>query len=178
MGVLYDEPFGAAAEYTGDSNFVSKGDLNASIQQLTNGRFNGATIGDEIVRLTDAANNTALPDNIRADAKAGATSLSTAVAIARAEAGNAGENTNVEVRSQSLTGILGMKFGANKNFQIYAGPVAQRIQSETKLRGLAYGPATGYTSNSNPDMDYGYICLLYTSPSPRDRQKSRMPSSA
>ena len=25
---------------------------------------------------------------------------------------------------------------------------------------------------------YKYICLLYTSPSPRDRQKSRMPSSA
>ena len=24
----------------------------------------------------------------------------------------------------------------------------------------------------------GYLCLLYTSPSPRDRQKSRMPSSA
>ena len=24
----------------------------------------------------------------------------------------------------------------------------------------------------------GYVCLLYTSPSPRDRQKSRMPSSA
>ena len=28
-------------------------------------------------------------------------------------------------------------------------------------------------------MDYmDYSCLLYTSPSPRDRQKSRMPSSA
>ena len=26
--------------------------------------------------------------------------------------------------------------------------------------------------------DGGYSCLLYTSPSPRDRQKSRMPSSA
>ena len=26
--------------------------------------------------------------------------------------------------------------------------------------------------------DHFYICLLYTSPSPRDRQKSRMPSSA
>ena len=26
--------------------------------------------------------------------------------------------------------------------------------------------------------DYSYVCLLYTSPSPRDRQKSRMPSSA
>ena len=28
------------------------------------------------------------------------------------------------------------------------------------------------------DCDTGYTCLLYTSPSPRDRQKSRMPSSA
>ena len=28
------------------------------------------------------------------------------------------------------------------------------------------------------DAEEGYICLLYTSPSPRDRQKSRMPSSA
>ena len=28
------------------------------------------------------------------------------------------------------------------------------------------------------DYDYYWICLLYTSPSPRDRQKSRMPSSA
>ena len=27
-------------------------------------------------------------------------------------------------------------------------------------------------------LDLRYICLLYTSPSPRDRQKSRMPSSA
>ena len=32
-----------------------------------------------------------------------------------------------------------------------------------------------WTSNSAPQK---YICLLYTSPSPRDRQKSRMPSSA
>ena len=30
----------------------------------------------------------------------------------------------------------------------------------------------------NPDWVWGCICLLYTSPSPRDRQKSRMPSSA
>ena len=29
-----------------------------------------------------------------------------------------------------------------------------------------------------PDAERPTICLLYTSPSPRDRQKSRMPSSA
>ena len=28
------------------------------------------------------------------------------------------------------------------------------------------------------DLECSYSCLLYTSPSPRDRQKSRMPSSA
>ena len=28
------------------------------------------------------------------------------------------------------------------------------------------------------NMEHIYYCLLYTSPSPRDRQKSRMPSSA
>ena len=30
----------------------------------------------------------------------------------------------------------------------------------------------------NASNAQNYICLLYTSPSPRDRQKSRMPSSA
>ena len=32
-------------------------------------------------------------------------------------------------------------------------------------------------SNGGPGF-YNKTCLLYTSPSPRDRQKSRMPSSA
>ena len=33
--------------------------------------------------------------------------------------------------------------------------------------------------DAEPGPEYGiYTCLLYTSPSPRDRQKSRMPSSA
>ena len=35
------------------------------------------------------------------------------------------------------------------------------------------------TNNNNKKrLAYSCICLLYTSPSPRDRQKSRMPSSA
>ena len=33
-------------------------------------------------------------------------------------------------------------------------------------------------SQTYQDIEYIIICLLYTSPSPRDRQKSRMPSSA
>ena len=50
-----------------------------------------------------------------------------------------------------------------------------------------YGLVPNYASQhfAQPMPNYGsqtfaqpYICLLYTSPSPRDRQKSRMPSSA
>ena len=43
------------------------------------------------------------------------------------------------------------------------------IDGESALIGLTRTP---------PDLAIVDICLLYTSPSPRDRQKSRMPSSA
>ena len=36
----------------------------------------------------------------------------------------------------------------------------------------------GVSFEEHNQLDLGYCCLLYTSPSPRDRQKSRMPSSA
>jgi len=153
IGVLYDEPFGAAAEYT-QGNFVGQGDIDASIASITDGAAPSLAAAQFGISQLEPGETAGL---LTDEQQASLDGLRGAVAVATAEATGAGENTNVEVRSQSLTGILGMKFGANKNFQIYGGPVAQRIQAETKLRGLAYGPATGYTSNSNPDMDYGYI---------------------
>ena len=101
VGVLYDEPFGAAADYIGDNNFV--------------------------------------------DAK--------------------GEGTNVEVRTENLTAIIGAKFGENKNFQVYGGPVAQRVKADVKLRGDAYSIANGYTMNVNADQDYGWLAgVAYSKP--------------
>ena len=45
----------------------------------------------------------------------------------------------------------------------------------TRRRGMrVYNLCRSFAYQSN---GY-YVCLLYTSPSPRDRQKSRMPSSA
>ena len=99
VGILYDEPFGAAADYVGDNNFVDQNSLS--------------------------------PRN--------------------------GEGTNVEVRTESLTGILGAKFGENKEFQVYGGPVAQRVKADVKLRGEAYSVANGYTLNVNADQDYGWL---------------------
>ena len=146
---------------------MSDGNFVRSISQLagpTSG-ITAANIGNAIAQATAAAGNAALTPAQRATAAAQATGLSTIAAIAQADAANAGQNTQVEVRSENLTGILGVKFGPSKNFQIYGGPVAQRIRADTKLRGLAYGPATGYTNNSNPDTDYGYIAgLSYSKP--------------
>ena len=36
----------------------------------------------------------------------------------------------------------------------------------------------GMGGKLSPDMDESSYCLLYTSPSPRDKRQSRMPSSA
>ena len=51
------------------------------------------------------------------------------------------------------------------------------LQAGENLLGIDYRPADGqlYGVGSTGRI---YTCLLYTSPSPRDRQKSRMPSSA
>ena len=48
----------------------------------------------------------------------------------------------------------------------------EQIKSNRKLRVKA-----GFDPTS-PDLHLGHTCLLYTSPSPRDVEESRMPSSA
>ena len=57
-------------------------------------------------------------------------------------------------------------------------------------KGIGYGVIIGYDSVPLPKVSFNYLgqfdqntkqandCLLYTSPSPRDRTRSRMPSSA
>ena len=60
----------------------------------------------------------------------------------------------------SAISLIGLALGSRDEEQmesdlLYVGTYTERTQSE----GI-------------------YLCLLYTSPSPRDRQKSRMPSSA
>ena len=45
-------------------------------------------------------------------------------------------------------------------------------------QGISYDEGYLYVPDSGTLTVFAYTCLLYTSPSPRDRQKSRMPSSA
>ena len=51
---------------------------------------------------------------------------------------------------------------------------SQALAQDPATRRIWYGIATAHDLEAHDGM----TCLLYTSPSPRDRQKSRMPSSA
>ena len=65
--------------------------------------------------------------------------------------------------------FIGTPMGRNHFYELY------------KYAELSNDPtyaAYHFTSYDNPLLDPDEICLLYTSPSPRDRQKARMPSSA
>ena len=65
--------------------------------------------------------------------------------------------------------------GEGASYYVQAGPAivaADGAETETQFSGKA-GLGVAVT-----DAVGVYGCLLYTSPSPRDRQKSRMPSSA
>ena len=54
-----------------------------------------------------------------------------------------------------------------------------RVLNYVNLSTLGGVTGPGYSILADPRLiDEDKICLLYTSPSPRDRQKSRMPSSA
>ena len=51
------------------------------------------------------------------------------------------------------------------------------INGNQIMAGIQFGATPG-SSGATEDCEWSLACLLYTSPSPRDRQKSRMPSSA
>ena len=59
-------------------------------------------------------------------------------------------------------------------------PVVEAMQQEHNLRVVDGRElfVTEKTCQVDVAVHTGWGCLLYTSPSPRDRQKSRMPSSA
>lgn len=148
VGVLYDEPFGAAVKHFGNSNFNAK-DANTTVAEMTGGR------------ITSVA-------GLQAAAAAGLVPASQAQSIgtlAQLNNSKAGEGTNVEIRTNNVTMLLGAKLGPNKNFQIYGGPAAQRLTGEVHLRGLAYQGAASYDAKISPDQTLGWVAgVAYSKP--------------
>lgn len=171
VGVLYDEPWGAAVEYQGNSNFVSQG-ADATVNALTGGAAPNAATAQAgftqaqkyIDNLQKAITQTAAAggdttelqtrlNNTVADARR----LGSVLRVASITEEQKGQGTNVEIRTQNATLLLGAKLGENKNLQIYGGPQMQRLTGEVHLRGTAYGPMTGYDANIGADMGYGWV---------------------
>ena len=68
----------------------------------------------------------------------------------------------------SALSLIKNAISGHKNWtKSWQSPAPKKQYDAIIIGGGGHGLATAY-----------YFCLLYTSPSPRDRQKSRMPSSA
>ena len=163
IGVLYDEPWGAAADYHGDNIFVAQDNPNKTVDYVSGGAVKDfrKTLTEQYLPLKNAVESGVATPKQQKQYK----ELSVVMGAAKAEAATAGEATEVEVRSESLTALMGMKFGQNKQFQVYGGPVAQRLKADVKLRGMGYSAVTGYDLNVNPDTDYGWVAgLQYSKP--------------
>ena len=84
---------------------------------------------------------------------------------------------NKEIKSILIIGSGPIVIGQACEFD-YSGSQAAKALKKEGYRVILVNsnPATIMT---DPEMaDATYICLLYTSPSPRDKRQSRMPSSA
>lgn len=231
VGVLYDEPFGAAVQYHGDNNFVSQGatgtiqaltagtalsTVPTQLLQLAGGALNSgnpqleafakseiktqlenlvdskvrpqveATVKDKILQanpslsdemataaaknaVTDAMVEKAIADNnlTVTDALVNQTAeqIKRINNVANASEAQKGEGTNVEIRTHNVTGLFGVKLGEKRNFQIYGGPAAQRLNGEVHLRGIAYQGAQGYDAKISTDTAVGWVAgVAYSKP--------------
>ena len=107
----------------------------------------------------------------------------TGVASTVVPAGSRIRGTNAEEFQTTAQATIAAG-GTDVNVEaIEYGPIPAEVGTLTEI----VTPVAGWTGVTNPaaavvgryaESDTAYRCLLYTSPSPRDRQKSRMPSSA
>ena len=100
-----------------------------------------------------------------------------------------GNQTTIDIvliASNELEEVLVTGYGSQQQKEITSAVVSVGEESFNKgaindasqlLQGKVAG-LTIYNRGGNPNSGSVISCLLYTSPSPRDRQKSRMPSSA
>lgn len=100
---------------------------------------------------------TATGTNNLQEAQAAATRLGAAINASKTAEIQKDEGTSVDIRTNNITMLVGAKFGANKNFQVYGGPAAQRLNGEVKLRGTAYNAITGYDARIATDTAVGWV---------------------
>lgn len=196
VGVLYDEPFGAAVEYHGDNNFVSNPNATtaAGVEMITNALGSSplpdnvkARVGQiastiktpedaqkvaailkdplALQQLVGAAAAQMTPEQLAGIAQAAQSASNSLEAVAANANAQGNQGTNVEIRTNNVTALVGAKFGEKRNFQIYGGPAIQRLNGQVHLRGVAYQGAQGYDARMSTDTDVGWVAgIAYSKP--------------
>ena len=82
---------------------------------------------------------------------------------------------DVQFITENLLPIIGQMGGPTNEVNLLKPLLSSEALKILQLLGFNYREAIGAPLTK---VVSSYVCLLYTSPSPRDRQKSRMPSSA
>ena len=81
-----------------------------------------------------------------------------------------------------LNAVFGLEYGEvdNEHAPLFDTENSDRaFEEEVLFTGFGSAPVKGEgAAVTYDDAQESYTCLLYTSPSPRDRTRSRMPSSA
>ena len=129
VGVFFDQPWGADVEFTGNNDFVNDTEQAALAAKAAEAA--AAKAAD--AAKADPANQILAYTAVKTEREAGA-----AYNIATNIAQHPNEGTNVSVDSKNFTGLLGVKFGEKNNWQVYGGPVLQKLEGEVHLRGKAY----------------------------------------
>ena len=96
-----------------------------------------------------------------------------------------GENTSVAPEGSSVEDLLDGQEGESPSVDVGTtnlDSLTETPENTATVSGVdlgSFGP-TGDSADQMGDMDsmLNMVCLLYTSPSPRDKRQSRMPSSA
>ncbi|MEQ1454508.1 OmpP1/FadL family transporter [Acinetobacter seifertii] len=154
FGLLYDQPFGADAEYSGNNVFVSNPGTDTVLSAA-------AVDGIVTKKATDIlkAQNAPINDQTLALVKGQVLAskefktLADALAAANNYLGNGG--TKVKVDTQNLSFVFG--YQPTKNFNFYAGPVLQTVKGNVSLRGQAYSLYNGYDANIKETTGAGWL---------------------
>ena len=164
---------------------------NSSMNNKTNNALGNTALGHEALsRVTDGYGNTGLGTNANylLTEGTGNTALGYGT-LFKNETGDynvaIGMNSSLKITSGSNNvGVGGNTLNktttGSNNTAVgrTATTSSATVSNETMLGYGTTGQGTNTVTLGNTSVNSVYACLLYTSPSPRDRQKSRMPSSA
>ncbi|EXB46484.1 outer membrane protein transport protein [Acinetobacter sp. 1000160] len=166
FGLLYDQPFGADAKYTGENVFVSKPGSDTVLAQdrldalADAGRAKIAAFmqSDQAKAAIGKLMSQGLSQQVATQAvlaEASKPLLAMQQGLLEANKSLGIGNTGVEVDTQNISLVFG--YQPIKNLNLYAGGVYQTVKGKVNLRGTAYSIYNGYDADIKETGGAGWL---------------------